>query len=185
MALENRAKGHGEWNTYTVVAIDGVIKLAVNGKFVNGIAQTSQKKGYLGLQSEGAEIHFRNITDHGAASRSDLPGADGARSALNDATPADHRCRANQLADPSLDIESGTEALDGLLELEPDVRLHRARVLPRVNARRILRSAASLCVWFSDAVGVVLVVDDRHRIARAGERHRGGAPGHDAPGSAR
>jgi len=61
MALENRAKGHGEWNTYTVVAIDGVIKLAVNGKFVNGIAQTSQKKGYLGLQSEGAEIHFRNV----------------------------------------------------------------------------------------------------------------------------
>jgi len=61
MALENRARGHGEWNTYTVVAIDGVIKLAVNGKFVNGIAHTSQKKGYLGLQSEGAEIHFRNI----------------------------------------------------------------------------------------------------------------------------
>jgi hypothetical protein len=61
MALENRARGHGEWNTYTVVAIDGVIKLAVNGKFVNGISQTSQKKGYLGLQSEGAEIHFRNI----------------------------------------------------------------------------------------------------------------------------
>ena len=38
-----------------------MIKLAVNGKFVNGIAQTSQKKGYLGLQSEGAEIHFRNV----------------------------------------------------------------------------------------------------------------------------
>ena len=37
------------------------IKLAVNGKFVNGIAGTSQKKGYLGLQSEGAEIHFRNV----------------------------------------------------------------------------------------------------------------------------
>ena len=61
MALENRAKGRGEWNSYTVVAIDGVIKLAVNGKFVNGIAHATQKKGYLGLQSEGAEIHFRNI----------------------------------------------------------------------------------------------------------------------------
>jgi hypothetical protein len=61
MALENRAKGRGEWNSYTVVAIDGVIKLAVNGKFVNGIAHATQKNGYLGLQSEGAEIHFRNI----------------------------------------------------------------------------------------------------------------------------
>ena len=34
---------------------------AVNGKFVNGISQSAQKKGYLGLQAEGAEIHFRNI----------------------------------------------------------------------------------------------------------------------------
>jgi hypothetical protein len=61
MSIENRAKGRGEWNSYTVVAIDGVVKLAVNGKFVNGSSQASQKKGYLGLQSEGAEIHFRNI----------------------------------------------------------------------------------------------------------------------------
>ena len=60
-SLENRAKGKGEWNTYDVVAIDGVIKLAVNGKFVNGIARSTQRKGYLCLESEGAEIHFRNI----------------------------------------------------------------------------------------------------------------------------
>jgi hypothetical protein len=60
MSVENRAKGKGEWNTYDVVAIDGVVKLAVNGKFVNGIARSSQKKGYLCLESEGAEIHFRN-----------------------------------------------------------------------------------------------------------------------------
>jgi hypothetical protein len=61
MSIENRAKGRGEWNTYTVAAVDGAIKLGVNGKFVNGISQSTQKKGYLGLQAEGAEIHFRNI----------------------------------------------------------------------------------------------------------------------------
>jgi hypothetical protein len=61
MSIENRAKGLGEWNTYTVAAVDGAVKLAVNGKFVNGISQATQKKGFLGLQSEGAEIHFRNI----------------------------------------------------------------------------------------------------------------------------
>jgi hypothetical protein len=60
-SVENRAKGRGEWNTYDVVAVDGVIKLAVNGKFVNGISKSTQKKGYLCLESEGAEIHFRNI----------------------------------------------------------------------------------------------------------------------------
>jgi len=61
MSRENRCKGRGEWNTYDVVAVDGVIKLAVNGKFVNGISQSTQKKGYICLESEGAEIHFRNI----------------------------------------------------------------------------------------------------------------------------
>lgn len=61
-SVENRAKGKGEWNTYDVVCVDGVIKLAVNGKFVNGISQSTLKKGYLCLESEGAEIHFRNLT---------------------------------------------------------------------------------------------------------------------------
>jgi hypothetical protein len=61
MSIENRCKGRGEWNTYDVVAIDGVIKLSVNGKVVNGISHSTQKKGYLCLESEGAEIHFRNI----------------------------------------------------------------------------------------------------------------------------
>ena len=60
-SIEHRAKGRGEWNTYDVVCVDGVIKLSVNGKFVNGIRQSSQKKGYLCLESEGAEIHFRNL----------------------------------------------------------------------------------------------------------------------------
>jgi len=61
MSIENRCKGRGEWNTYDVVAVDGVIKLSVNGKVVNGISHSTQKKGYLCLESEGAEIHFRNI----------------------------------------------------------------------------------------------------------------------------
>lgn len=60
-SVENRCFGKGEWNTYDVVCVDGTIKLSVNGKFVNGISQSSQKKGYICLESEGAEIHFRNL----------------------------------------------------------------------------------------------------------------------------
>ena len=60
-SIENRCKGKGEWNTYDVVCVDGVVKLSVNGKFVNGISKATQKKGYICLESEGAEIHFRNI----------------------------------------------------------------------------------------------------------------------------
>jgi hypothetical protein len=61
MSIENRCKGKGEWNTYDVVAVDGIIKLAVNGKVVNGISRTTQKKGYICMESEGAKIYFRNI----------------------------------------------------------------------------------------------------------------------------
>jgi hypothetical protein len=61
MSVENRCKGRGEWNTYDIVAIDGVIKLAVNGKFVNGVSRATQKKGYICLESEGAKIYFRNL----------------------------------------------------------------------------------------------------------------------------
>ena len=60
-SVENRCKGKGEWNSYIVVCVDGVIKLSVNGKFVNGISKSTARRGYLCLESEGAEIQFRNL----------------------------------------------------------------------------------------------------------------------------
>jgi hypothetical protein len=60
-SIENRCKGRGEWNSYDVVCVDGVIKLSVNGKFVNGVRNATQRKGYLCLEAEGAEIHMRNF----------------------------------------------------------------------------------------------------------------------------
>jgi len=60
-SIERRCKGKGEWNKYVVVAVDGVVKLSVNGKFVNGIRDSEVKKGYICLEAEGAEIHFRNL----------------------------------------------------------------------------------------------------------------------------
>ena len=46
---------------HDVVAVDGVLKLSVNGKFVNGISHATQKKGYICMESEGAKIYFRNV----------------------------------------------------------------------------------------------------------------------------
>jgi hypothetical protein len=60
-SIENRCKGKVQWNVYDVVCVDGTVKLSVNGKFVNGVRNASIKKGYLCLESEGAEIQFRNI----------------------------------------------------------------------------------------------------------------------------
>ena len=60
-SIEKRCMGKGEWNKYIIVAVDGTVKLSVNGKFVNGLRASGRKKGYLCLEAEGAEIHFRNI----------------------------------------------------------------------------------------------------------------------------
>ena len=61
MSHEMRCKGKGEWNRYVVVAVDGTVKLSINGKFVNSIRDADLRKGYLCLESEGAEVHFRKI----------------------------------------------------------------------------------------------------------------------------
>jgi hypothetical protein len=61
MSYEMRCNGKGEWNQYIIVAVDGTVKLSINGKFVNGIRQANLRKGYLCMESEGAEIHFRKI----------------------------------------------------------------------------------------------------------------------------
>ena len=58
---ENRAKGGGEWNHYKIVANDGTIKLSVNGKEVSGVSACSPRKGYIAIESEGAECHYRNF----------------------------------------------------------------------------------------------------------------------------
>ncbi|HEV7221250.1 MAG TPA: DUF1080 domain-containing protein, partial [Pirellulales bacterium] len=58
---ERRAKPAGEWNHYRVECRDGALKLAVNGKVVSGGSRCSPRKGYLCLESEGSECHFRNL----------------------------------------------------------------------------------------------------------------------------
>ncbi|MGE5193049.1 MAG: DUF1080 domain-containing protein [Deltaproteobacteria bacterium] len=58
---EQRSKPSPEWNHYRVECQNGVVKLAVNGKVVSGGSECRPRKGYLCLESEGSECHFRNI----------------------------------------------------------------------------------------------------------------------------
>jgi hypothetical protein len=58
---ENRAKPSPEWNHYRVTCNNGTIKLEVNGKEVSGAGECAPRKGYLCLESEGTECHFRNL----------------------------------------------------------------------------------------------------------------------------
>jgi len=58
---ERRARPAPEWNHYRVTCRDGVIELEVNGAKVSGGREASPRKGYLCLESEGSEVHFRNL----------------------------------------------------------------------------------------------------------------------------
>jgi hypothetical protein len=58
---EKRCNPAGQWNHYRITCRDGVIQLAVNGKVVSGGSRCKPRKGYLCLESEGSEVHFRNL----------------------------------------------------------------------------------------------------------------------------
>ena len=58
---EERTKPSGQWNHYYVRAINGEVRLWVNGKEVSGGTNCSTTTGYLCLESEGSPIEFRNM----------------------------------------------------------------------------------------------------------------------------
>jgi hypothetical protein len=53
-------KPAGEWNKMKISVIDGAISVFVNGVLQNE-ATSKVKEGHIGLQSEGKEVHFRNL----------------------------------------------------------------------------------------------------------------------------
>ncbi len=58
---EQRSKPSPEWNHYRITCQDGTIRLAVNGKEVSGGSECVWRKGYIGLESEGSPVDWRNI----------------------------------------------------------------------------------------------------------------------------
>ena len=58
---EKRCNPAGEWNHYRIECQSGRIQLAVNGKVVSGGTESHPRVGYLCLESEGSECHFRNL----------------------------------------------------------------------------------------------------------------------------
>jgi len=55
------SKGVGEWNHYYVRAINGEIRLWVNGEEVSGGNNIEPPSGHLCLESEGAPVDFKAI----------------------------------------------------------------------------------------------------------------------------
>jgi hypothetical protein len=55
------SRGHGEWNHYYIRAINGEVRLWVNGEEVSGGNGADPARGFLCLESEGSPIHFRTL----------------------------------------------------------------------------------------------------------------------------
>jgi hypothetical protein len=58
---ENRSKGTNEWNHYYIRAINGEVRLWVNGAEVSGGTNCEPSSGFLCLESEGSPVDFRNL----------------------------------------------------------------------------------------------------------------------------
>lgn len=58
---KNLSKGHGEWNHYYIRAVNGEVRLWVNGEEVSGGTECNPAEGYLCLEAEGAPIEFKHI----------------------------------------------------------------------------------------------------------------------------
>lgn len=55
------ARGHGHWNHYYIRAINGEVRLWVNGEEVSGGTGAQPATGYICLESEGSPIQFRKL----------------------------------------------------------------------------------------------------------------------------
>jgi hypothetical protein len=64
LPVEDRTNPAGQWNHYRIESRDGTATLAVNNKVVTRAFHTNPRKGYICLESEGSEVHFRNIRIH-------------------------------------------------------------------------------------------------------------------------
>ena len=58
---KNLTKGINEWNHYYIRAINGEVRLWVNGEEVSGGTNCDPANGYLCLESEGSPIEFKNL----------------------------------------------------------------------------------------------------------------------------
>jgi hypothetical protein len=55
-------KEPGQWNTYEIVCFRDQLRCLVNGVLQNDGRRLTDTAGWIGLQSEGGPIEFRNIT---------------------------------------------------------------------------------------------------------------------------
>ena len=61
MTVPPNEKEPGEWGEYQVIASGDTVEIRVNGKSMNKITGCNVTSGFIGIQSEGAEIEVRKV----------------------------------------------------------------------------------------------------------------------------
>ena len=61
-AVQKAMRPLGAWNSVEIVAKNGQVKSSMNGILLNTITEHEfTEAGHIGFESEGSEIHWRNI----------------------------------------------------------------------------------------------------------------------------
>ena len=61
MSVPPNEKPVGEWNAYEIIANGDSVETIVNGKSMNKISGCNVSSGFIGIQSEGAEIEISKM----------------------------------------------------------------------------------------------------------------------------
>ncbi len=61
MLQPSAEKPLGEWNTYQTICRSNTVEIIVNGKSMNKFTGLNVSGGFIGLQSEGAELEIRKV----------------------------------------------------------------------------------------------------------------------------
>ena len=59
--VKGLSRGVNQWNTCVVTSKNGTISVEINGRKTGTLTGCNPRKGYIALQSEGSEVHFRNM----------------------------------------------------------------------------------------------------------------------------
>ena len=59
--MKNVEKEPGQWNKYDIELVGDKLTVSINGEKVNEATGCAVVAGTIALQSEGEEIHFRNV----------------------------------------------------------------------------------------------------------------------------
>ena len=59
--MKNLEKPAGDWNHYRIEVKGDTVKAFINGELANEGSGIDVLAGPIGLQTEGSEIHFKNV----------------------------------------------------------------------------------------------------------------------------